>query len=299
MACFILGPVVWADDGKPSVPVPIPAGDDNLLPPVDLSSFTPLPQPATNKPTPVPTPAKNSRQAATPTASTSSPQAVKAAAEVSPAPEAPMAESTESVSTSSPQAAAAETTNPGAAVSAGTLTDYFPVVEGALRTYEYTQPASGQAASFTVKCASVKTMPNGTIRIVQETTEGGQSIRDRYSLYDNKVEHKATGDQAFTGDFAFKLPKPGEEAFWSVTEKNGTIHKSKAVFGQSQLDPKTYPDCVVVTEKVIKEGQTVNTVIYDYAKGKGLVSMEVYSPNMKLSQDKSYSLAPAGEGAAP
>jgi hypothetical protein len=197
----------------------------------------------------------------------------------------------ETGSTSSPQASSVEAAT-GAAVSAGALTDYFPVAEGALSNYEYLKPASGQTAkgTFAVKCASAKTMDNGTVRVTMETTEGGQTSRDRYSLYGSQVEHIATGDQVFTGDFAFKLPKAGGTALWSLTEKDGTVHKSKASYGEAQVYQKTYPDCVIVTEKVIKDGKTANTIIYYYAKGIGLVSMEVYSPGMKLLQDKSYAL---------
>lgn len=176
---------------------------------------------------------------------------------------------------------------------AGALTDYFPITEGSQWTYEYLKPLPGEAAkeTFTIQCVSTKKMPNGTLRTVFETTEGGHQSRGRYSLYDRTVEHTATGDQAFTGDFVFKLPEKGSSTTWSVTEKNGTVHKSKAVFGPADVFQKTYPDCIVVTEKVIKEGKTALTVFYYYAKGIGLVSMEVYSPDMKLLLDKSIALA--------
>jgi len=47
---------------------------------------------------------------------------------------------------------------------------------------------------------------------------------------------------------------------------------------------------VVVTEKVLKKGRLQNTVIYYYGKGIGLVSMEVYSPKMKLILPESLAL---------
>ncbi len=294
--CFIVGfflcPAVWSEDVKP--PVPVPSGDESLPTPVDLSSLTPLPPQPTDTPTSIPlthkvqipTSSTSSGQPSPPTVSASSPQAP----EFSP--------TSEPKTTALTVSSLAESGMTGAAPSAGALTDYFPVAEGAQKFYEYLQPTIEESARFSVKCVSVKVMPNGTIRIVLETTEGGQSTRDHYSLYDNKVEHKATGDQAFTGDYAFKLPKPGGTASWSVTETNGTVHNSKSSFGQAQVSQKTYPDCVVVTEKVTKDGKLENTVIYYYAKGMGLVSMEVYSPDMKLLQDKSYALQQANEGAA-
>lgn len=188
---------------------------------------------------------------------------------------------------SSPEQASSSTV-----ISAGVLTDYFPVRESAQWTYEYLKPASGETTkgTYTVKCADAKQMSNGTVRTVFETTENGQKAQDHYSLYDNKVEHMAEDGQGATGDFVFKIPAPGGSTAWSVTENNGTVHKSKAAFGQAQVYKKTYPDCVVVTEKVAKGGKTANTVIYYYAKGTGLVAVEVYSPKMKLVQDKSAAL---------
>jgi hypothetical protein len=192
-----------------------------------------------------------------------------------------------------------------AAPPSGNLTDYFPATQGDQWNYEYLKPTEGQTAkgTFTIKCVNTEVMSNGTVRTVFETTDGGQQTRDRYSLYDNKVEHTASGDEPINGDYAFKIPgtvskvgKIGEGAVWTVVEKNGTVHKSKAAFGEAQVYQKTYPDCVVVTEKVLKDGKAANTVIYYYAKGIGLVAVEVYSPTKKLIQTKSFALV-SGPGA--
>ncbi len=169
---------------------------------------------------------------------------------------------------------------------------YFPAVVGGHWTYEYLKPDKGEtsAGSFTVKCIESQPKPDGTLRVVLETQEGGRPLRDRYLVSGDRVEHTAAGDEAFSGDFTFKLPKAGQAAAWSIREKNGTLHRSKAVFGKARVYQKTYPDCVVVTEKVLRHGGTQNTVLYYYAKGIGLVAMEVYSKGMKLLQPKSIAL---------
>lgn len=177
--------------------------------------------------------------------------------------------------------------NPGLRAS-----DYFPALVGGHRTYEYLKPDKGEASAgtFTVKCIESQPQSGGTLRVVLETQEGGRSFRDRYLVSGDRVEHTAAGDETFSGDFTFKLPKRGKAAAWSIREKNGTLHRSKAVFGKARVYQKTYPDCVVVTEKVIRHGGTQNTVLYYYAKGTGLVAMEVYSKTMKLLQPQSIAL---------
>jgi hypothetical protein len=283
-ACLILCPMAWGDDAKPAPPA-LP-GDDLMPPPLDLSSLTPSPSPkdkVNQKTQPEKMPVEAAPQP------TDTPAPVPAKPAVAEPTEAPTPEAAEPTAT----AAKEEASTTGATVSAGALTDYFPAAEGTQWSYEYLKPAEGQAAkgTFTVKCVSAKTMANGTVRVTLETTNNGQPTRDQYSLFNNQVVHTATGDQALTGDFAFKLPPASGSASWMVTEKDGTVHKSKAALGQAQVYQKTYPDCVIVTEKILKDGKPERTIIYYYAKGTGLVSMEVYSKGMKLLQDKSFALA--------
>ena len=301
LACLSLTPAVWADDPAPP---PLPAGDSSnpLPPPIDSKDALPAipsqgsdnqnPVPATSAQavptdTPVPPPAKievptatATPEAVTPPTATPEP-AAPAVEKKTVEKEVPAVSNPPTDSTSSPQAGSTATA----------LTGYFPAAEGTQWGYEYLKPSAGQTAkvTFTVKCTGAKTMANGTVRAVFETTGGHQS-HDRYSLFYNWVEHTGSGDQALAGDFAFKLPAKEAAASWSLTEKDGTVHKCKAAFGQAQVYQKTYPDCVVVTEKLTKAGQTVNTVMDYYAKGIGLVAVEVYSPAMKLIQDKSFAL---------
>lgn len=160
------------------------------------------------------------------------------------------------------------------------LMEYFPITEGAQWTYAYLKPDTGEKIkeTYTVKCIRVQKMANGTMRAVLETNENGHISRDYYSLF----EDRATDNQVFTGDYVFKLPPKGGKTAWTITEKSGTVHKSIAVFGSADVYQKTYPDCVVVMEKVITNGKTALTVYYYYAKGIGLISTEVYSADMKL-----------------
>ena len=60
-------------------------------------------------------------------------------------------------------------------------------------------------------------------------------------------------------------------------------------------DLKVYPDCVVVVDKALSGGKAVSTRINYYAKGIGLVAVEVYSPAMKLIQTESLALVQSGQ----
>lgn len=279
----MVGSTLLAEDLKP--PVPPPAGDnaDLLPPPIDLTQMTPLPLPANSNaesatdsgtlvPTAIPVKASEKKKEAAPVSSIAA--------------EAPLPPTAEKSDTSAP------------AASLGLFAEYFPMAKGSKWSYEYlkAEPGSKSKKTRTVECTDQTQMPNGGIQATLETTEDGQSTKDSYSLSDNQVEHLASDDQAISGDFVFKLPPAGGASSWSATEKNGTIHKSKASFGKAQVYRKIYHDCVIVTEKVVKGGKTTNTVIYYYAKGIGLVAIEVYSPAMKLSQTKSIALVsgPAG-----
>lgn len=286
--CLLLAPMAWADQPTPPV-IPVPSGDEALPPPLDQNASTPVAipvLPGTDKTNTETAPATVQSVLPPPVLMTPTPSPAKVLPTVA-AEKAVPAKPTPKTEIPSPEQAGSN-----APVSLGTLTDYFPVQTGAQRIYEYLKPASGQTAkgTYTVKCASVQSMPNGTVRSVFETTENGQTSQDHYSLFDNKIEHMKEDGKTETGDFVFKVPAKGGAAVWTATEKDGTAHKSKAVFGQAQVYQKTYPDCIVVTEKVLKQGKTANTVIYYYAKGIGLVAIEVYSPKMKLLQDKSVAL---------
>jgi hypothetical protein len=269
-------PSAGSNQAPTAVSTPSESSSDNL---------PPIPQaPAQNTPTPTAFIKKIAK--ATPT-----PVVEKAAPPEPPLPSAGFQPS-EQAPSAEPPAGPSKGSSSAAVAGGGQLSDYFPTAQGTKWTYEYLKAAQGQTAkgTLTVEVLSQKQMPNGTSRVVLETTEGGNQVRDRYSLYDNKVEHTLVGDQLLKGDFAFKLPTAGGATYWTVTEKNGMVHKSKAAFGQAQVYQKVYPDCVVVTEKIMKGNQLVNTVIYYYAKGLGLVAVEVYSKNKQLIQDKSFAL---------
>jgi hypothetical protein len=180
----------------------------------------------------------------------------------------------------------------------GAFADYFPTAKGSKWTYEYLKAETGSKAKKTriVECVSRETASNGAVNATLQVTEDGQATQEKYSLRDNQVEHTATGDQTYTGDFTYKFPS-ASGTDWSVTEPNGTVHKSKSSLGKAQVYKKIYPDCVIVSEKILKGGKAANTVFYYYAKGIGLVATEVYSPKMKLIQTSSLALV-SGPGDA-
>ncbi len=284
--CLMTSPILLADEVKP--PVPLPPGDGDLLPPpLDINQMTPLPVPADSKVEPAKTdnsavPVLNETKQAAPASAKPSEKKKTAA----PAPEAPSAPPSEEPQASAPMP------------SLGVFAEYFPTAKGNKWSYEYLKPEAGSQAkkTRTVECIAQEAS-NGGINATFQVTEDGQTSQEKYSLHDNQVEHTATGDQTYTGDLTFKFPPAGDTTTWSVTEPNGTLHKSKASMGKAQVYKKTYPDCVIVMEKIVKGGKSANTVIYYYAKGIGLVAVEVYSPKMKLIQPSSIALL-SGPGKA-
>jgi len=168
--------------------------------------------------------------------------------------------------------------DPASPVSASALTDYFPVALGMKWTYEYLK--SGAAKRIrSVECTQAETFPNGTVRASFQVTEEA-AVTETYSLLNGAVLRTSRAGQALEGELAFKLPKKGAPAAWT----QGTRSFS-ASFGKAQVYQKTYPDCVVVKEKA----GTVTTFLF-YAKGIGLVALEVYGAGMKLDHAKSYAL---------
>ena len=170
--------------------------------------------------------------------------------------------------------------------------DYFPAAEGMKWTYEYLKADPGKTGKMTrtVECLSQKPGDKGNQLAEMDVTELGFTSRQTFSLDAQSVDHTQSGSKAYSGDFVFKLPPQKGISQWTVTEGDGTIHKCKAAFGKAQVYKKTFPHCVVVTEKIVKKGAVQNTVIYYYAKGIGLVAMEVYSSKMKLILPESLAL---------
>ena len=289
--CFMIGSILIADEMKP--PVPLPPGDstDLLPPPMDLNQMTPLPEPAKQDSSAIPAPPveKNDQTDAALTALDEPKSAAPIATPVKAVVKKKMAAPAPAVKAhSAPPEEKSEASAP--APSMGAFADYFPAAKGAKWTYEYLKAEAGSKTkkTRTVECVSQEAA-NGGVNATLQVTEDGQAAQEKYSLHDNQVEHTATGDQAYTGDFTYKFPSAAGAA-WSVTEPNGTIHKSKSSMGKAQVYKKTYPDCVIVIEKIVKGGKAANTVFYYYAKGIGLVATEVYSPKMKLIQTSSLAL---------
>ena len=183
---------------------------------------------------------------------------------------------------------------PATAAPTGGISNYFPWVQGQSLNYEYLKSA-GAKKTQVVECLEQETMSNGTVHFTLKTTEGTQAVQDKYSLYDNKVEHTFAGKMALTGHVLLQLPAAGQPAQWQLKGGDGLTHAYKASFGQAQVYQKVYPDCVLVTDKALSGGKPVSTRISYYAKGIGLVALEVYSSGMKLIQTQSLALVQSGQ----
>jgi hypothetical protein len=183
---------------------------------------------------------------------------------------------------------------PAVAAQTGGISDYFPWVQGQSLNYEYLKSA-GAKKTQVVECLQQETMPNGTVHFTLKITEGAQVVQDKYSLLDNRVEHTFAGKMALTGHVLLRLPEAGQAALWQLKGGDGLTHAYKASFGQAQVYQKVYPDCVVVTDKALSGGKPVSTRISYYAKGIGLVALEVYSSGMKLIQTESLALVQPGQ----
>jgi hypothetical protein len=171
------------------------------------------------------------------------------------------------------------------AVAAGGLSDYFPTGTGMKWNYEYLKAgADGMKKARSVECTDVQTFPNGTIRASFTVTEASP-VKVGYSIYNGLVQRTLVGSKALGSDFAFKFPRPGVPSAWTATGVDGTAKTCSASFGKAQVYEKIYPDCVVVKEKV-----GTQTLFTFYARGIGLVALEVYGAGMKLDQARSYAL---------
>ncbi len=304
-----LGTSVWADPSDPPPPPSLPGGTDLMPPPTDSSSSLTVPGNSTAAsppsaalkaldqaapsekekttsssdsldtgvvapPPPPAAPAESKAPAVLPTPTTvpmPSPTPVKVA---------PLKSMTLSTGSSH---AVADNGNQGG----GTLADYFPATEGMKWSYDYFEGSKTRQ----VQCSSQKSMPNGTMRVVLEVTEGNLQFRQRYSLYENKVEHTATADKLFKNNFTFKLPGAGENTQWSQNLPGGVTKNFKATFATGNGREKAYPDCLVVVEKSSKGKKAGPIVISYYTKGIGLAAVETYTPDMKLVPEKSYILS--------
>jgi hypothetical protein len=301
-----MGAPVWAQVGTP-VPAPpdlggtappsIPDLNEIELPPLPASSpaapapttsieEAPIPQPAAKMtPTPPSAPAPPPPPMPTPTKVS----AVHAAVQSAPAPP-PAPPSASAAAASVPLAGAASS------VSTGGISDYFPWTQGQSLNYEYLKPAAGSTTKRTrvVECLEDAAMANGTVHFTLKTTEGAQVVQDKYSLYDNKVEHTFAGKMALAGHVVLQLPATGQSLEWQLKGGDGLTHAYKAFFGKAQVYQKVYPDCVIVIDKGLQGTKPVSTRIDYYAKGIGLVAVETYAPGMKLIQSESLALVESG-----
>lgn len=244
-------------------PVPLPSDEDmkkfsteNAQSKVSVPAPTPIPAPIPVKPTPKP---------------------MKVPVVFSPTP-SPMKESVK------------EETVPVTGLTGG-LFDYFPVAQGQKTEFTYLKAAKGEAApkNFTVQCVESQSNPDGTGKATFESTQSGTPVRDRYLVSKDEVARTQSGDETLTDDFPLKMPAPLKAVVWKQT-RDGIQKNFKATLGPAKVFKKSYPDCVIVEEKDMKDGKKVGTFYRYYAKGIGLISLETYSADLKLIQNQSYAL---------
>ncbi len=270
-------PSAWADELKPPVPLNTGDGMDVLPPPLDLDQLTPVSLPAASNAVTGPSAqAQSILKVLDESQSTPTPAVVKTPALV-PTPTMAAAALTPTPSPETKKNAAAVPV-----ASLGLFAEYFPTLKGTKWSYEYLKAAPGEEAKKirSVECLAQETSSDGSLQATFQVNDQGKTVLEKYSLSGGKVTHTFTDDQALTDDFVFQFPAKGAVARWM-----GGGNYFKASFGQAQVYQKIYPDCVIVTEKTKS-----STIISYYARGKGLVAVEVYGKGLKLDQAKSTAL---------
>ena len=288
---ILSAPALWAQAGTP---VPEPDAGNSSIPSAlpDLSQIELPPPPVVNsapEPTATSIPAAQAPPPAPPPPLPTSTQKGSSPKPALPTP-------TQELSLPSAVPTAGLESAVAAPASTGGILDYFPVAEGQKQTYEYLKPAAGETTKKTrvVECLERSAMANGTVRVTLKTTEGTQVLTDKYSIFDNKVEHTFAGKLALTGHLILRLPNAAVPVEWQFQGGDGLAHAFKALFGKAEVYQKVYPDCVIVVDKALSAGKPVSSKFYYYAKGIGLVAIETYAPGAKLIQSESLALVEPG-----
>jgi len=173
--------------------------------------------------------------------------------------------------------------------------DYFPAVSGAKREYQFFR-LPGQTTgrkNRVVECLQTQAFPNGTVRSTFKTTvfAGGsykdEIVTDTYSAYANIVYHTSHDGQALKDRYLIKMPPPGGTERWSHTEADGTVVNFKANFTPLKTEDRIYPDCILVLEKVMKGTNEMALRNFYYARGIGLVRLEVFDKGLNVDRSDS------------
>lgn len=275
---FLAHSLAGGETLQPPVPTDPGASLDILPPPLDLDQLTPVTLPSA--PGAAPSAAGLTPQAAAVLKSLDDAQPTPTKVPEKPQAAAPTSTPLALAATPTPEAAEKPAVSPAASL--GAFADYFPTAKGTKWSYEYLKPAPGEEAKKTRIVESLVQEPaaGGGLNALFKITEGDKSSQEKYFLSADKIARLTKDDQALTDDFVFQFPAKGAVVRWM---SGGNYFK--ASFGSAQVYQKTYPDCVIVTEKTKSA-----TVIFYYAKVIGLVAVEVYGKGMKLDQTKSIAL---------
>jgi hypothetical protein len=178
-----------------------------------------------------------------------------------------------SAPTSVPSPAASSLAAVGPAVAEGPLTGleaYFPMRQGRKWTY------SNGTASRTVECTSRELQPGGAVKASFRTTEGAEVSEESYLLKGGTISLSSDTEGLRRGWIRLQTVTKAAVPRWTYDRRDGTASYYKAETGAKVAGDKTYPDCVTVTERTLKGAQQVSLVKYVYARGVGLVAVEVF-----------------------
>ncbi len=179
--------------------------------------------------------------------------------------------------------------------------DYFPTLQGQKREYQfYSLPDQTVGRkNRVVECLKSETFPNSTVRSTLKTTvfAGGgyqdEISTDTFSAYANWVAQTSRNGQPMTGCYLLKVPPQGGTERWNYQEKDGTTKYYKATFSPLTVGDKIYGDCLMVVEKTLNGTSELSLRNYYFARGVGLVRLEVYGKDLKVDRSASIDLVEA------
>lgn len=171
------------------------------------------------------------------------------------------------------------------------VSDYFMFKEGIKFTYKAMGvDGTGKIPEMSYQCISVKNENGGIKGSFYENTQWGSQNQQMYLAKGSEVQLIYTKNAFSGGDVnppntVLKLPSGNSEISWTW----GDTRYSAQYIASVTTKTKTYNDIVVVTEGTKPEYKMGTKKKY-YAKGIGLVKIEFYDENDKLSEMMSFEL---------
>jgi hypothetical protein len=182
-----------------------------------------------------------------------------------------------------------------------TAKDFFPTLQGEKKEYQFFRSPGQEVGrkNRVVECLEAQGAPDGSVKSSFKTivfaggAYGDEIAVDSYSASGNVLAHTAHNDQPLVNRFLFKIPKPGGVERWLHQEKDGTVKYYKASFSPLKTNERIYPDCLWVVEKTVMKAGGMTLRYFYYARGMGLIRLEVYGPDLKIDRSASIDLVEA------